>query len=173
VPTLAETPAGNTPGRAGAAGLQQGDTAPPFHLIDQNGNGWSLADFEGQFLVVFFEDATDPERSRRLVHAFREQYPRFKRHNTRVVGISPRDSEQIQALAAAEHLNFNLLADTELEAARLFGALEADLGTARTASFLIGPDGAVLRSYKQVDDPDALMTTLLSDLREYTREEPE
>lgn len=148
-------------------GLKTGDDAPGFHLTDQNGNGWGLGDFLDRYLVVFFYDQDGTPESTREAEAFRDLHEEFRRLNAKVVGISPDDEDSHDMFAVKTGVPFNLLADTELEASKLFGVLQEDLGRPQPTTFLIGPDGAVLRVYKPGKDPAAHAQEVLSGLKEY------
>jgi thioredoxin-dependent peroxiredoxin len=147
--------------------LKTGDEAPWFHLTDQNGNGWGLGDFEDQYLVLFFYEKDGSPEDTRQVEGFRDLHGEFKKLHARVLGISPDDNDSHDMFAARAKLPYNLLADTELEASKLFGVLEEDLGRPRRTTFLIGPDGAVLRVYDHVKDPASHPNEVLADLKDY------
>lgn len=147
--------------------LKTGDDAPWFHLTDQNGNGWGLGDFQDQYLVLFFYEKDGDPADTAQVEGFRDLHKEFQRLQARVIGVSPDDNDSHDMFAAREKLPYNLLADTELEASKLFGVLEEDLGRPRRTTFLIGPDGAVLRVYDKIKDPANHPEEVLKDLKEY------
>ncbi len=147
--------------------LKTGDEAPWFHLTDQNGNGWSLGDFADHYLVLFFYGQDDAQSAHQEVDAFRRLHKEFKQFNAKVVGVSPDDPDTHDRFAAQYKLPFNLLADTELEASKLFGVLERDLGRPKPTTFLIGPDGAVLRVYRAVKEATSHPKQALEDLKDY------
>lgn len=147
--------------------LKTGDEAPWFHLTDQNGNGWSLGDFKDNYLVLFFYGKDEAQSANAEVEAFRQLHKEFKKFNAKVVGVSPDDSDTHERFAAKHKLPFNLLADTELEASKLFGVLEKDLERPKPTTFLIGPDGAVLRVYRTVKEATTHPMQALEDLKDY------
>lgn len=147
--------------------LKTGDDAPWFHLTDQNGNGWGLGDFRDHYLVLFFYEKDGSPQDTAQVEGFRDLHKEFQRLQARVIGVSADDNDSHDMFAAREKLPYNLLADTELEASKLFGVLEEDLGRPRRTTFLIGPDGAVLRVYDKIKDPADHPEQVLQDLKEY------
>lgn len=144
--------------------LKTGDDAPTFHLTDQNGNGWGLGDFKDRFLVLFFYERDGAPESIQELESFRQLHKEFKGLNAKVVGVSPDDPDTHDKIAAKIDLPYNILADTELEASKLFGVLEEDMDRPKPTTFLIGPDGAVLRVYKRTKNH---VKKVLADLKGY------
>lgn len=150
---------------------EKGDKAPDFHLLDQNGNGWSLGDFEGHFLVLFFYKGDGTKYCTEQVQGFRDRFDAFKKLDAKVVGISRDDSESHDAFAAQHQLPFNLLSDPDLETASAFGIADAEpddpVSPVSRDTFLIGPDGAVLKVYKNVRNTKEHADEVLEDLNEH------
>ena len=75
-----------------------------------------------------------------------------------MIGCSPDTVEAQAAFKAKNNLPFTLLADADRQIAELFGVYtlrtrptgEQSLGVQR-ATFIIGPDGAISRTFQQVD----------------------
>lgn len=68
------------------------------------------------------------------------------------------------AFAKKYHYNFPLLCDTTREIGMAYGACDdASAGTARRISYLIGPDGRVVKAYPKVNaatHPDEVLKDL-------------
>ncbi len=153
--------------------LGKGDVAPDFHLVDQNGNGWNLSDFEGGFLVLYFYKGDGVKVCTEQALGFRELNKKFKALETRIVGVSKDGRESHVSFAAQNRLPFNLLADTELEAATAFGIADAEpddpVSPVRRDTFLIGPDRAVLKVFKDVRNAKEHAAEVLEAVKEYVK----
>src|SRR5215475_14437137 len=71
--------------------LKEGDKAPNFSSKDQNGDTVRLSDLKGQKVVLYFYPKDDTPGCTKEACAFGEMFPRFKKMDATVIGIS-RDS---------------------------------------------------------------------------------
>lgn len=151
--------------------LKTGDKAPEFHLRDQNGNGWGLGDFEGHFLVLFFYKGDGTEHCTRQVEGFRDLHKEFKKLSAKVIGISGDDEESHDEFAIKCKLPFNLLSDPDRETAQAFGIASDEpddpVSPVSRDTFLIGPDGTIVKVYKNVRDTGKHAREVLDDLQEH------
>jgi len=83
--------------------------------------------------------------------AFRDAAERFAGKNAQVLGVSMDDLDTQKKYAQSLSLNFPLLADPKGEAAEAYGVKNGE--HASLATFVIGPDGKVV---KAVEGKDAL-----------------
>jgi peroxiredoxin Q/BCP len=137
-------------GRAGA--LAVGDPAPAFELEDQNGESRRLADYRGQWVVLYFYPKDDTPGCTTEACNFRDDVPRLRQLGARVLGVSLDSRASHAEFAEAYHLPFPLLADRDGEVARAYGAYFG-LGPLRFAkrhTFIIDPDGRIARIYRDV-----------------------
>jgi peroxiredoxin Q/BCP len=88
--------------------------------------------------------------------AFRDALPDFKKSKAAVLGVSILDTASKAKFARKHKVNFPLLADAEHGVAEKYGAWKKKsmygksfMGLAR-ATFLIGPDGVVVRRWDNV-----------------------
>jgi peroxiredoxin Q/BCP len=142
-----------------------GSTAPEFKLQDQNGDWHSLEDYRGKWLAVYFYPKDDTPGCTTEACNFRDNIYAFKAIGAHVVGISVDDVASHKKFADKYKLPFTLLADEGGDTARAFGVLR-DLKVtkiARRESFIIGPDGTVVKHYQDVD-PDTHTQEVLGDL---------
>ncbi len=136
-----------------AAELKPGDPAPGFELLDQHGERHTLAQYQGQWLVLYFYPKDDTPGCTAEACGFRDDIVALKRMGVAVVGVSLDEVQSHQEFAARYHLAFPLLSDSRGEAARAYGAL-FKLGPIRFAkrhTFLIDPAGRVAKIYRKVD----------------------
>lgn len=156
--TAAAATAGNGPAA--------GDPAPDFRLQDQNGQWHTLAQYRGQWVVLYFYPKDETPGCTTEACTFRDDLMKFHALGVQVLGVSLDDTDSHAEFAAKYHLPFPLLADTTHEVADRYGVLTSFLGLfhyARRETFLVDPQGQVARHYRNVD-PKANAGQVLSDL---------
>jgi peroxiredoxin Q/BCP len=132
--------------------LAPGDPFPSWRLKDQTGTERSSVQYAGKrYLLWFFPKAMTPGCTVEG-RGLRDSYADFERANVSVLGISADEPAQNAAFVSQERFPFPLLSDPELELAIKVGAATgASDARARRISYLVGPDGKVLRVYDKVD----------------------
>lgn len=133
--------------------LNIGDPAPDFALNDIQGKTHTLADYRGQYLVLYFYPKDDTPGCTKEACHFRDDLSQFKQIGAAVVGISIDSRESHQKFAEKHQLAFPLLADIDGKTAASYGALTNLLlfKIAKRHTFLIGPDGIIKKIYKNVN----------------------
>ena len=91
--------------------LQEGDKAPLFKAINQDGNEVTLADYKGKKLVVFFYPEDDTPTCTVQACNLRDNYALLKKNGFEVLGISPDDAKKHKKFEVKYSLPFTLLAD--------------------------------------------------------------
>ena len=81
-----------------------------------------------------------------------------------MLGVSYDSPEKNQKFAEKNGLPFRLLSDSGHELAKSVGAGRALIPLAKRVSYLVGPDGAVLVAYPDVE-PKAHASEVLADYR--------
>jgi peroxiredoxin Q/BCP len=142
-----------------------GSPAPDFRLQDQNGDWHALADYRGQWLTVYFYPKNDTPGCTTEACNFRDNIYAFRAIGANVVGVSVDDVASHKAFAEKHRLPFILLADTEGEMARAYGVLRdwKLLQIAARESFIVNPDGVIVKHYEDVD-PDTHTDEVLAEL---------
>ena len=146
---------------------QVGEPAPAFELQDQYGEVHALDDFNGKWLAVYFYPKDDTPGCTTEACNFRDNIYAFRAIGAEVVGISVDDVESHRKFSDKYKLPFTILADPEGETAKAYGVL-TDFGLMKLAkrqSFLVNPEGIVVKHYEDVD-PDTHTDEVLADLRE-------
>jgi peroxiredoxin Q/BCP len=134
------------------AELKTGDPAPDFHLMDQNGRTHSLAQYRGQWLVLYFYPKNDTPGCTKEACEFRDDYAQLSDMGVVLLGVSTDDIESHQAFAEKYSLPFPLLSDADGGVAKHFGSL-FQLGPFKIAkrhSFIIDPEGRIAHIYRDV-----------------------
>jgi peroxiredoxin Q/BCP len=142
-----------------------GSPAPDFRLQDQNGDWHALADYRGQWLTVYFYPKNDTPGCTTEACNFRDNIYAFRAIGANVVGVSVDDVASHKAFAEKHRLPFILLADTEGEMAKAYGVLRdwKLLQIAARESFIVNPDGVIVKHYEDVD-PDTHTDEVLAEL---------
>lgn len=142
-----------------------GSTAPGFNLQDQNGDWHTLDDYSGTWLAVYFYPKDDTPGCTTEACNFRDNIYAFKAIGAAVVGISVDDVESHSEFSAKYKLPFTLLADESGDTASAYGVLRdwKLIQIASRQSFLINPEGVIVKHYEDVD-PDTHTQQVLADL---------
>ncbi|HVN75455.1 MAG TPA: peroxiredoxin [Thermoanaerobaculaceae bacterium] len=132
--------------------LKTGDAFPAWQLTDQNGAKASSADFAGKtYLLWFFPKAMTPGCTKEGC-TLRDNYAGFQKAGVEVVGVSFDDPKSNAEFIKEQHFPFRLLSDTTKALAVAVGAADSPGRLwARRISYLVGPDGKVLKAYPDVD----------------------
>jgi len=142
-----------------------GSAAPAFRLQDQNGEWHELEDYRGGWLAVYFYPKDDTPGCTTEACNFRDNIYAFKAIGASVVGISIDDVESHQEFSAKYKLPFVILADETGATAQAYGVLRDWKVTkiAARESFLVNPDGFIVKHYEEVD-PENHTQEVLADL---------
>jgi len=126
--------------------------APDFNLMDQSGHAHQLADYRGQWLIVYFYPRDNTPGCTREACSFRDNLADFDQLNCRVIGINPGNRDKHQQFAEHHRLNFPLLADPQGRVARAYGALLSfgPIKLTKRHTFIINPRGEIAKHYRQV-----------------------
>lgn len=93
--------------------LKEGDKAPLFKGVDQNGKTIRLSDYKGEKVILYFypEDGT-PTCTIQACN-LRDNYALLKKSGFVVIGISPDGITKHKKFESKFNLPFTLIADTE------------------------------------------------------------
>jgi len=157
-----------------------GSTAPDFRLQDQNGHWHELKSYRGKWVVLYFYPKDQTPGCTEEACEFTDNIFGFKQVGATVLGVSVDDvasHKQFEQVLKEKHqrtLPFTLLADPTKDTARSYGVLKSYLGTmelARRETFLIDPDGLIVKYYPDVD-PKGHSQTVLKDLQQLQQQRP-
>jgi peroxiredoxin Q/BCP len=129
---------------------------PPFSLPATGGRAWKLADAAGRRLVVYFYPRDNTSGCTKEGVAFRDLYSEFRKAGAEVVGVSPDTLASHGKFKAKYAFPFELLADEERSACRLFDVIREKsmygrkfMGVERS-TFLIDAQGVLRREWRKV-----------------------
>lgn len=146
-----------------------GQPAPDFRLQDQKGEWQTLEQYRGQWIALYFYPKDDTPGCTTEACAFRDNVFAFDALNARIIGVSLDSVESHDAFAEKYSLPFSILADTDKQAATAYNVI-MKIGTmelAKRQSFLIDPDGIIVKHYEKVD-AETHSEEVLTDLKAYS-----
>lgn len=130
--------------------LKPGDKAPSFSAISWDGSTVKLSDFSGsKNVVLFFYLRDNTSGCIREARSLNDAVDRLTERSAVVIGVSTDGVESHERFAANNGLTFPLLADPDGKIAKAYGVLR-DTRRAARATFLIGMDGTILRTWPKV-----------------------
>lgn len=140
--------------------IKIGDRMPDFEVLDQNGNVVSSKDLIGKKTVVYFYPKDNTSGCTAEACNLRDNYDALQAQGYNIVGVS-RDSAASHSRFAAKHgLPFTLLADTDTQMLKSFGAWgekkmygKTVEGTLRR-TFIFDENGILVRIIEKVNTKD-------------------
>jgi thioredoxin-dependent peroxiredoxin len=154
-------------GAAWAEGPALGSPAPEFKLQDQNGKWHSLKDYRGKWVALYFYPKDQTPGCTTQACEFRDNIFAFKDAGAQILGVSVDDVESHKAFSEKHSLPFPILADSTKETTKEYGVLKSYLGTlelAKRDTFLIDPQGRIVKHYSDVD-PKGHSQIVLNDIK--------
>ena len=144
-----------------------GQPAPDFRLQDQNGEWQTLEQYRGQWIALYFYPKDDTPGCTKEACAFRDNIFAFDELNARIIGVSLDSVESHDEFAEKYSLPFSILADTDKQAATAYNVIMkiGPMELAKRQSFLIDPDGIIVKHYEKVN-PEGHSEEVLGDIRQ-------
>jgi peroxiredoxin Q/BCP len=135
---------------------EEGQLAPDFTLLDQDGRAVTLSKLRRRPVVLYFypKDATPTCTNQAC--SFRDAEPDFSKLKAVVLGISPDTAASHRKFVDKQALNFTLLADPERTVIEAYGVWKEKsmygrkyMGVERT-TFVIDKKGIVRKIFSKV-----------------------
>lgn len=136
--------------------VSNGDAAPDFSLLADDGSTVSLGDFAGRRLVLYFYPKDDTSGCTAQACELRDDLPAFSALGVDVVGVSPDPVTSHVKFKTKYDLNFPLLADEDHAVAEAYGVWKEKSMYGRTymgierSTFLIDGEGRVEQAWRKV-----------------------
>lgn len=102
--------------------LKIGDKAPKFEAIDEQGNVVKLEDFVGKKLILFFYPKASTPGCTAEACSLRDFNAELLQKGFAILGVSADDAKRQSKFKETFNFPFPLLADTEKELIKLYGA---------------------------------------------------
>jgi peroxiredoxin Q/BCP len=133
--------------------LKEGDKAPSFTGIDQDGKKISLAEYKGKKLVLFFYPEDDTPTCTIQACNLRDNYGLLQKKEFEVVGISPDNEKSHKKFEKKFDLPFTLVADSSHQILEKYGVWDHKklfgheyMGVLRT-TFVIDEKGIIRKIF--------------------------
>ena len=135
---------------------EEGKKAPDFKLTDQNEKTISLSDYKGKNVILYFYPKDDTSGCTKEACSFRDDFPKFKKVDAVILGVSPDSVESHKKFAKKYNLNFSLLADEDKEVIKKYDVWKEKsmygrkyMGVERT-TYIIDPEGKIKKIFRKV-----------------------
>lgn len=150
--------------------LSENTKAPDFTLFDKDGKTYSLSDFAGRKLVLYFYPRDNTPGCTRQACAFAAAYNDFRTMDVQVVGISKDSTASHAKFAEKYDLPFILLSDPELSAIKAYDVWQekknygkVSMGVVRT-TYVIDENGIIIKAMPKVK-PDTNAAEIIAFLK--------
>ncbi len=134
--------------------------APGFELPDQTGNMHRLSDYKGKWVLLYFYPKDDTPGCTIEACTIRDSMSNFEKANAVVLGVSADSPESHAKFAEKYSLPFTLLADESKEVVKAYDSwapmklFGREILGVQHNSYLIDPEGVVVKEYKGVKPQD-------------------
>ena len=150
--------------------LSENTKAPDFTLCGKDGKAYSLSDFAGRKLVLYFYPRDNTPGCTRQACAFAAAYNDFRTMDVQVVGISKDSAASHAKFAEKYDLPFILLSDPELSAINAYDVWQekknygkVSMGVVRT-TYVIDENGIIIKAMPKVK-PDTNAAEIIAFLK--------
>ncbi len=147
---------------------------PVFNAVSTGNDTFRLSDCKGRNLVVYFYPKDNTSGCTREGQAFRDNYGKFRRNKTVVVGVSRDSLKSHENFKAKQAFPFELLSDPDQELCTLFDVIKEKnmygrkvMGIERS-TFLIDANGKLRKEWRKVK-VDGHVEEVLEAVRELNR----
>lgn len=141
--------------------------APDFALTDEGGSVYSLKDYKGKWVVLYFYPKDDTPGCTIEACSVRDARDDIAALGADVLGISADDAPSHEKFKAKYTLNFTLLSDPNKKVIDAYGVWGKKMfgkeGIIRR-TFIISPDGVVVKVYGRVT-PQGHGEQIVNDLK--------
>jgi peroxiredoxin Q/BCP len=154
---------GKTQERSGTMGqLKEGDKAPGFTLMNQNGKTVKLSDFKGRKLLLYFYPKANTSGCTQQARSVSDALSQLSKREVAVAGISPDKPGDQKKFDEKNGLGFPLLSDPDHSIADEYGAWgEKSMygkkyeGVIRSA-YLIDKKGKIEQTWYKISPKDTV-----------------
>jgi peroxiredoxin Q/BCP len=149
--------------------VSEGQKAPDFRLKSSDGKEYSLSDFRGKKVVLYFYPKDDTPGCTTEACGFRDAIESIRKKNAVVLGVSRDSVDSHRKFVSKYSLNFPLLSDEYGKVSEAYGVLKEKnmygrktLGIVRS-TFIIDEEGRIEKIFSPVK-PDGHEREVLAHL---------
>ena len=140
--------------------LKEGEKAPYFEGINQDGKKITSDDFKGKKLILYFYPKDNTSGCTAEACSLNDGYSSLAGKGFEVVGVSPDSASSHAKFIAKYNLSFNLIADTDKKILETYGVWAEKkmygrtyMGVVRT-TLIIDGDGTIRKIITKVNTKD-------------------
>ncbi len=132
--------------------VREGQVAPDFTLLDQNGEAVRLIDQRGKWVVLYFYPKDDTPGCTKEACSFRDNILGIQRLNATVLGVSVDTVSSHKKFSDKHKLNFQILADDQFKVTESYGVLIKFMSEqyANRSTVIIDPAGKIRKIFPSV-----------------------
>lgn len=140
--------------------LKEGDRAPEFKGVIENGTSVSLADYKGKKLVLYFYPKDNTPGCTAQACNLTENQSELQKNGFEVLGVSADTEKKHQNFISKYSLGFSLIADEEKEVINAFGVwgpkkfMGREYDGIHRITFVINEEGIIEKIFKKVKTKD-------------------
>jgi len=140
--------------------LEEGQKAPAFEGVDQDGNTIKLSDYAGKKVVLYFYPKDDTPGCTAQACNLRDNDDALKAAGYQVIGVSADTVAKHHKFITKYDLTFPLIADTEKEIIQAFGVwgpkkfMGKEYDGIHRTTFVINEEGVIEKVIKKVKTKD-------------------
>jgi peroxiredoxin Q/BCP len=127
----------------------EGQPAPDFTLMNDQGQPVKLSDFRGRTVVLYFYPKDETPGCTKEACAFRDNFKQFADAGIEVLGVSVDSIDSHKEFKRKQNLNFTLLSDKDKTVSKEYGVLNP-LGFSSRVTFIIDKQGVIRKVYEKV-----------------------
>ncbi len=136
--------------------LNVGNKAPIFSLVANDGKNYSLKDFKGKKIVIYFYPKDDTSGCTAEACSFRDNLTSIKKKGAVLLGVSPDGLKSHEKFVSKYDLNFPVLSDESKEMLSEYGVWQEKsmygrkyMGVVRT-TYIIDEKGKISHIFPKV-----------------------
>lgn len=150
----------------GSAIPNEGQPAPGFTLLNENGQPVSLDSYHGKWVVLYFYPKDMTTGCTIEARNFQRDIDKYRSEDAVILGVSLDTVKSHEKFCAKDGLNFTLLSDNEKKVSKDYGVLANYMGfkVDKRVTFLIDPEGKIAKVWAHVN-PLTHSTHVLDELQ--------
>lgn len=149
--------------------LKEGEKAPSFKAVDQDGKPITLGDFAGKKVILYFYPKDDTPGCTAEACNLRDNFDDLLEKGYRIVGVSADDHESHKKFRAKYKLPFPLIADPDMSIIKAYGVwgkkkfMGREYNGILRTTFIISENGdieKILTKVKTKDHADQILAEM-------------
>ena len=136
--------------------LTTNNPVPDFEALSTGDKAVKLSDYQGKYLLVYFDPKDNTPGCTQEGQAFRDNIDKFTELNTVIVGVS-RDTVRVhEGFKCKQEFPFDLLSDADEKLCELFDVIKMknmygkQVRGIERSTFLINPEGLLTQEWRKV-----------------------